>query len=58
MENKPRSFVSLSKEFLSLPGETLPDFAAGLKKLTEKDRADLRSEFEKMGFTLIPEGGV
>jgi hypothetical protein len=51
-ESKSRTFISLAKEYLSLPGESLPQFAAELKKLTDQDRADLRSGFEAMGFSI------
>lgn len=52
MENKTRTFVSLAKEFLSIPGETLPQFSAELKKLTPQDREDLKAGFEAIGFTV------
>lgn len=53
MEKKQRTFISLCKEHLSIQGETLPQFAAELKKLTPQDREDLKSEFVKMGFEIM-----
>lgn len=50
MENTARTFVALAKEHLSIPGETLPQFAAELKRLTAQDRADLTAGFEAMGY--------
>lgn len=40
--------AALSKH-LRLPGETLGAFASEVKKLTDKDREDLREAFEAEG---------
>ena len=52
-EQKPlvkRSLIGLAKEHLGLPGETLPEFSAQYKKLTDKDKADLVEGFKALGF--------
>ena len=51
---EPKSFIALCKEHLSLQGESLKDFAEGMKKLTPKDREELTVAFEAMGYVIKP----
>jgi len=40
------------KHYLTLDGETTSEFAAQYRKLTDKDKDDLRAEFVKMRHTI------
>lgn len=52
--SEPVSFVSRCKEYFGLlPGQTLMEFSAELKKLTPKDRAELVESFNKMGLPTV-----
>jgi hypothetical protein len=48
--NEPRSLTALLKEHILLPGESLSDLRDQFKKLTEKDKKELRMAFVEMGF--------
>jgi hypothetical protein len=50
MEMEKRSLIALCREHLTLPDETMLEFAAQYKKLTDQDKADLIAEFAKLGF--------
>lgn len=44
-------FVKACRDFFGLkPGETLAEFAAELKALTDKDKQDLVAEFKRIGW--------
>lgn len=50
---KVMSFAMACKDYFGLqPAQTLMEFSAELKALTEKDRADLKAEFAKIGYTI------
>ena len=44
--------TAMRKFFGALPGESLQDFMAELKKLDEDDRAYFRAEFLKIGIEI------
>ena len=46
------TLTKLAYDHLRAPGEGLKAFSAELKKLTEKDRADLRADFAKIGLNV------
>lgn len=51
---KEMKFASACKDFFGLKqGDTLKEFAAELKSLTEKDRAEIKAELEKNGYKII-----
>jgi len=55
MAGKEISFLKAMMEHLRMPGEPLPVFAAGIKTLTAKDKAELKAQFEKEFGYVIPE---
>lgn len=48
------SFVKAAKQFLSIPGETFPQFAAQLKSLTEADVKRFTELFAEIGIEIVP----
>lgn len=44
-----KGFIARCSEIFKLPSEKTMDFAAGIKALTEKDRADLHRWFNEAG---------
>lgn len=53
METKSMTFIAACKDFFGLlPGQTLSQFLAETKALTEKDRAELSAMLAANGYTL------
>ncbi len=51
---KQRTFTVACKEFFGFhEGQSLSQFAAELKQLTEKDRADLTEMFKSIGYEIV-----
>jgi hypothetical protein len=54
-----KTFVVACKEFFGFkPGQGLQDFAAEVKALSPKDRADLVGEFAKIGIEIVVKPGA
>lgn len=48
------SFAKACKEYFGMkPGQTLSDFLAELKELTEKDREELKAMFPSVGYEIV-----
>ncbi len=45
--------AAIRKHIGMLPGETLAEFSGQYKKLTDKDKADLKTEFAEIGVEII-----
>ncbi len=55
MEKKAMSFAAAVKDYFGFrPGENLSDFMKELKELNEKDREDLKSGLESVGYEIKP----
>jgi hypothetical protein len=44
--------VAMKQHFGLLPGQTLHDFSAELKKLTAEDKAAIKADLEKIGYVI------
>lgn len=51
-DKTPKGLIGLCKKHMSLDVEFLKDFADGYKKLTEKDKAEFKAEFESYGYII------
>lgn len=51
-DKTPKGLIGLCKTHMGLEGETLQQFAAGYKQLTDKDKDDFRKEFESYGYVV------
>ena len=51
--SKTFSFLAAMKDFFGMqPGQSLKDFGAELKKLTDEDRAEFKAGLEANGYTI------
>ena len=55
MDNQPKSFIGQLKLFFGFkPGQTLNEFAAEVKALSEKDKTELTDMLNAAGYPVIP----
>lgn len=47
------TLIAATKKYLGLPGESLSDFSAQYKRLTDADRDDLKAAFSAIGVTIV-----
>jgi len=53
MADKELSFIAACKDYFGYkPGQTLGDFMNEIRLLTDEDKAQLRVEFLKVGYTV------
>ena len=53
--NKTKTLLGALMDFFGKkPGQTLQDFSAEMKTLTDADRAYFKAELEKVGYQITP----
>ena len=52
-KKEPMGFMAACRDYFGmLPGQTLTEFSAECKKLTEKDKAEISAGLIEVGYTL------